>query len=104
MPSSRAITLALLSLLAAASIPCIILHPLHNGTFDLLAASAPPTPDAPPLAAHLSTLISFFWPLVTGALPALSLFGIYMAGQLVAAETLILVEALRPANAKTLLS
>ncbi|KFY86589.1 hypothetical protein V500_07520 [Pseudogymnoascus sp. VKM F-4518 (FW-2643)] len=53
-----------------------------------------------PLDAQLTTLIPFFWPLVTGAMPELSLFGVYMGGQLLSCLALIVIEGERKGNAR----
>lgn len=53
-----------------------------------------------PLDATLTSLIPFFWQVVTGETPELSLFGIYMGGQLLSCLALVLIEGERKGNAR----
>jgi len=114
---SRAVTTSAHILFAASSIYFIIVLQFLNGTMSLLDAYAatspqylPPTPAGKsillrlkytsfaPLDLMINRLTPFFWPLVTGALPELTLFGVYMGGQLVASEVLVVLEGERQGN------
>ncbi|KAJ9138202.1 hypothetical protein NKR23_g8629 [Pleurostoma richardsiae] len=115
MASSSFLAKTVFVLLAASAADSIIGLNIRNGFFalnDSLMAQRPlllPQPGPPlpmrtrytalaPLDAHLSGLLMFFWPAVTGELPALSLFAVYMAGQIVPAHALVMLEGLRGAN------
>ncbi|OBT76673.1 hypothetical protein VF21_03918 [Pseudogymnoascus sp. 05NY08] len=113
MPISRLITIALLGLITVASIPCIMILHFRVGTFDLIESISQKAPHlllggpavlrtvyshVEPLDAQLTSLIPFFWPLVTGAMPELSLFGVYMGGQLLSCLALVLIEGERKGN------
>lgn len=115
MSISRLITVALLGLITVASIPCIMILHFRVGTFDLIESISQKAPHLllggpavlrtvyshfEPLDAQLTTLIPFFWPLVTGAIPELSLFGVYMGGQLLSCLALIVIEGERKGNAR----
>ncbi|KFY16275.1 hypothetical protein V492_01451 [Pseudogymnoascus sp. VKM F-4246] len=114
MPFSRLITIALLGLIAIASIPCIMILHIRVGTFDLIEAITQKAPHLllggpavlrtvyshfGPLDAQLTPLIPFFWPVVTGATPELSLFGVYMGGQLLSCLAIVVIEGERIGNA-----
>ncbi|PPQ94304.1 hypothetical protein CVT25_004961 [Psilocybe cyanescens] len=117
MSSSKTLTLIILSLLALSSIYFIIVLQFQNGTMLILDSLTSETPQVLPpgpadsliplrqvytkvwpLDMQVNRMTPFFWPLVSGILPELSLFGVYMAGQLVASETLIIVEGERRGN------
>ncbi|KAH9477175.1 Epoxide hydrolase ascI [Psilocybe cubensis] len=117
MFGSTALLAAVLAGLALSSIYFIIILQFQNGTMRILdiytthnPAILPPGPAGEsialrhiytniwPLDALINRLTPFFWTLVTGVLPELSLFGVYMAGQLVASETLLLLEGARRGN------
>lgn len=51
-----------------------------------------------PLDMLISRLTPFFWPLINGQKPELTLFGLYMFGQICASETLLIVEGWRIGN------
>ncbi len=104
------ISLLVLSILAAY---CIIGLQIRNGFFDLIATAGKEVPrklpgssenmitiitGLPALDEHLSGVVMFFWPIISGDSPSLSLFGVYIIGQLVAVQTLVLVEGLRVGN------
>lgn len=114
MSVSRLTTIALLGLITVASIPCIMILHFRVGTFDLMESISQKAPHLllggpavlrtvyshfGPLDAQLTSLIRFFWPVVTGATPELSLFGVYMGGQLLSCLALILIEGERRGNA-----
>jgi hypothetical protein len=112
-------TKALLILSALAAGYCIIGLQVKNGTFDILAEM---TSEAPrrlpgsdellvqqytkvwPLDFQLKELVTFFWPVVNGELPELSLFGAYIATQIVPVHVLVLLEGLRRGNKGKLIS
>jgi hypothetical protein len=113
MSISRLIMIALLSICAIASIPCIMTLHFRIGMFDLIQAFAQKAPHLllgrpialrkvyshfRPLDAQLTELVPFFWPVVTGAVPELSLFGIYMGGQLLSCLALVVIEGERNGN------
>ncbi|OBT95997.1 hypothetical protein VE01_06776 [Pseudogymnoascus verrucosus] len=114
MSVSRLTTIALLGLITVASIPCIMILHFRVGTFDLMESISQKAPHLllggpavlrtvyshfGPLDAQLTSLIRFFWPVVTGATPELSLFGVYMGGQLLSCLALVLIEGERKGNA-----
>lgn len=114
MSVSRLITIALLGLIAIASIPCIMILHFRVGTFDLIESISQKAPHLllggptvlrtvyshfRPLDATLTGLVPFFWPVVTGAMPELSLFGVYMGGQLLSCLALVVIEGERKGNA-----
>lgn len=91
----------------------MILH-FRVGTFDLIESISQKAPHLllggpavlrtvysrfEPLDAQLTSLIPFFWPVVTGAMPKLSLFGVYMGGQLLSCLALVVIEGERKGNA-----
>ncbi|OBT64700.1 hypothetical protein VE03_05827 [Pseudogymnoascus sp. 23342-1-I1] len=107
-------TIVLLGLIATASIPCIMILHFRVGTFDLIESISQKAPHLllggpavlrtvyshiGPLDALLTSLIPFFWPVVTGAMPELSLFGVYMGGQLLSCLALVVIEGEREGNA-----
>ncbi|KAF9558635.1 hypothetical protein CPC08DRAFT_551727 [Agrocybe pediades] len=115
--TAQKLTIAAMIVLAASSIYFIIVLQFLNGTMDILDSYAggspqylPPTPagnavplrlkytSIVPLDLLINRLTPFFWPLITGAMPELTLFGIYMAGQVVASEVLVVVEGERSGN------
>ncbi|KFY32104.1 hypothetical protein V493_00500 [Pseudogymnoascus sp. VKM F-4281 (FW-2241)] len=103
-----------LGLIAIASIPCIIILHFQVGTFDLIESVSQEAPHLllggpavlrtvyshiGPIDAQLTSLMPFFWPVITGAMPELSLFGIYMGGQLLSCLALVVIEGERKGNA-----
>jgi hypothetical protein len=87
---------------------------LHNGYWQMLEAhNTAPGPLKLPgtgelvrtsytgiagLDKQLVTLMVFFWPCATAELPALSLYAVYMAAQLIPMQTLLILEGLRYGN------
>lgn len=123
MSSSKAIAATTFSLLALSSIYFIIVLQFQNGTMLILDSFAsqipqvlPPGPAGAliplrqvytkvwPFDMQVNRVTPFFWPLVTGVLPELSLFGVYMAGQLVASEALLMIEGERRGNSGKVIS
>jgi hypothetical protein len=97
----------LLFLISLAAIYCIIVIQVRNTTFDQLAASR--LPGAPldadlaytgieALDQTLAGIIYFAWIVAEGGSTALSLFGIYLVGQVVPCSAIVLVEGLRKGN------
>jgi hypothetical protein len=111
MSKATGLTLAALAVLGAGT-----LHGLsiRNGLYDLIERHKtqkilPGSVDEPyntrftgiaPLDDLLSTLLLFFWPVVTqgGGAAGLSLLGIVFAGQSCASLTMILIEGMRKGN------
>ncbi|EPE28714.1 hypothetical protein GLAREA_09835 [Glarea lozoyensis ATCC 20868] len=97
----------LLFLISLAAVYCIIILQVNNTTFDQLAASRlPGAPSDADLAytgikaldGTLAGIIYFAWIVAEGGSTALSLFGIYLVGQVVPCSAIVLVEGLRKGN------
>jgi hypothetical protein len=96
-----------LFVLSLAATYCIIIIQAQNTTFDQLAGSrpsgAPSDADIAytgiaPLDKQLAGIIYFAWIVVDGTSATLSLFGIFLVGQVVPCTTIVLVEGLRKGN------
>jgi hypothetical protein len=98
---------AFFSLVAVVAGYCIIAIQVQNTTFDQLSGSR--LPGAPsdadlaytgigPLDKQISGMLYFAWIVVGGGSPALSMFGIYLVGQVVPCSIIVLVEGLRKGN------
>lgn len=119
MSSSRPLVILLLALITIASLYFIIIAGFLNGFIGLAESwqSQHPTllpyctPENPvqfrKVYTHITsidmlvgrlTLTPFFWPLINGEKPELTLFGIYMFGQIWGSETLLIVEGWRVGN------
>ncbi|TLD05518.1 uncharacterized protein PgNI_09275 [Pyricularia grisea] len=98
---------------AVAAAYCIMGIPKQNGLFDMLDALAEDHPTRLPgsnvdgelldvgssgLGKLLAILIRFFYPVMTGESPRLSLFSFWFAGQVISMHTLVLLEGLREGN------
>jgi len=110
------ITLLLLSALAAY---CIIGLQVRNGFFQLVdEANSEKSPRLPgsshfmlteitgfaAIDKHIRGMLIFFWPTVSGESLSLSLFAFYIVGQILPMHTLLLLEGLRPANFRRVIS
>jgi len=110
------ITLLLLSVLAAY---CIIGLQIRNGFFQLIeSANSEKYPRLPgssdlvladitgfaAIDKHIRGMLTFFWPTVSGESPSLSLFAFYIVGQILPMQTLLLLEGLRTANFRRIIS
>jgi hypothetical protein len=106
-------------LLSAIAGYCIVGLQIRNGFFDLLTLAGAEIPRKLPGSSeaiiskitgftsvdmHLGELLLFFWPVVSGQSPPLSLFAFYMIGQILAVQTLVLIEGLRAANIRRIIS
>lgn len=117
MVSSRTIVVVILCLITLASLHFIIVAGFLNGFMGLVenwAASYPgllpfSKPTSPiyerkaysgigPVDALVGRLTPFFWPLINAEKPELTIFGIWMFGQLWASETVVIVEGWRVGN------
>ena len=117
MFSSRLFVAVLLSLVTVASLHFIIIAGFLNGFMGLAenwTASYPgllpfSTPTSPiyerqaysgimPMDVLVGRLTPFFWPLINGQKPELTIFGVWMFGQLWASETVVIVEGWRVGN------
>lgn len=117
MVSSRPFVVVLLSLVTLASLHFIIIAGFLNGFMGLAenwGACYPgllpfSTPTSPiyerkaysgfgPVDALVGRLTLFFWPLINAQKPELTIFGIWMFGQLWASETVLIVEGWRIGN------
>ena len=124
MDHSRLLAAGLLVNLAVVGIHFIVSGPIHNGYAALLSswASSFPTllPNSTPddrvyfrrvytrlfpfVGDVISRLTPVFWPLITVQKPELTLFGIYVFGQLWASETLLILEGWGVGNMGRLVS
>jgi hypothetical protein len=96
--------------IALAAAYCIVAIQVQNTTFDQLAANrlpgAPSNADLAytgigPLDKQISGMLYFAWIVVDGTSPTLSMFGIYLIGQVVPCSTIVLVEGLRKGSERT---
>lgn len=114
--TNTSLTLIFISAVAAY---CIIGIQIRNGFFDLLYAAGKAVPRRLPgstdtvitnitgfdvLDKGLGELLMFFWPILQADFPSLSLFAVYMVGQILPVQTLVLLEGLRSGNSGKIIS
>jgi len=112
-------TRIILILVSAIAAYCIIGVQVRNGFFDLLYAAGKAVPRKLPgstdtvianitgfnvIDKGLGELLMFFWPVLEAESPSLSLFAVYMVGQILPVQTLVLLEGLRSGNSGKIIS